>query len=39
MPGKSLITISSNPHLPFRVGSLLILKKYKMYDIWVCVDS
>ena len=24
---------------PFRVGSLLILKKYKMYDIWVCVDS
>ena len=30
MPGKSLITIPSNPYRPFRVGSLLILKKYKM---------
>ena len=30
MPGKSLIIIPSNPHRPFRVGSLLILKKYKM---------
>ena len=39
LPGKSLITIPSNPHRPFRVGSFLILKKYKMYDIWVCVDS
>ena len=30
MSGESLITIPSNPHQPFRVGSLLILKKYKM---------
>ena len=22
LPGKSLITIPSNPHLPFRIGSL-----------------
>ena len=30
LPDNSLITIPSNPHRPFKVGSLLILKKYKM---------
>ena len=29
MPGKSLTAIPSNPHRPFRVGSLLIVKKFK----------
>ena len=33
MPGKIFITIPSNLHLPFRVGSLLILMKYKIYVI------